>query len=293
MDIRFYTLLYIDPVEKRKLRGKLRSGNERIKIFLRNAALLNKSLTEFGRLAEPLVILTNNRSLIENLSEEIGYTDFSVREIPFTLDVPKGIDFYSAHFKIDAFHYFSTLDAGEYSILVDNDIVLLNGFPKELSHIVDARIPICYRLKGYNIDRIMGDARKILPSIPTVEWCGGEFIGGSSAFWEKLYTQCIDISASYFRNIDSGLFHVGDEMLTSLAVAKMTDEGYRILDAGNLNIITRYWGASESVPIDKIKSSLVHLPADKVFIANTALNRHFTPPNLSNCIKNTPFCQRL
>ncbi|ROT17769.1 hypothetical protein EEL51_11455 [Muribaculaceae bacterium Isolate-110 (HZI)] len=277
-NIHFYTLLYIDPNETRQLRGKNRSGDERIKIFLRNAAMLNKSLIEFGRIANPLTILTNEHDLIARLSDEIGYQDYDILEIPFSLNVPKGIKFYSAHYKIDAYKYLSTLDSERYSVLVDNDIVLLNDFPQEFFNIAEAGIPICYRLQGYDIDRIMKDTRKISPDTSVVEWCGGEFMSGKTKFWKELYERCVNIAPSYFSSLDKDLFHVGDEMLTSLAIAEMTDNGMRLLDAGTMNIIRRFWGANEDVSIKKLKASLIHLPADKVWIASKPLNSQFTPP---------------
>jgi len=279
MDVIFYTLLYVDTDEKRQLMGKIRSGNERIKIFLRNAAMLNKSLLEFQGLKNPLVILTNNVSLIERLSTEIGYNGYEIRGIPFNLDVPKGIAFYSAHFKIDVFRYLSTLYGGKYSILIDNDVVLLNKFPQEFANIINVGSPMCYRL-NYDIDRIMNDARIISPFTPIVEWCGGEFIGGTSDFWSELYSHCMSIAPSYFKNISRGLFHVGDEFLTSLAIAEMTDNGRHVIDAGMLNIVRRYWGVNEIITIDKLKESLIHLPADKVWIASRNIKWQFTPPRI-------------
>lgn len=42
--LRFYTLMYIDSDEKRRLAGKVRSNEERIDLFVKNACLLDKSL---------------------------------------------------------------------------------------------------------------------------------------------------------------------------------------------------------------------------------------------------------
>lgn len=276
-DIYFYTLLYVDQSETRLLRGKNRGGDDRIKIFLRNAAMLNKSLMEFGHFTNPLNILTNNVALIERLSDEIGYRNYNVVEIPFSLEVPKGIRFYSAHYKIDAYNYLSTLDNKIYSILIDNDMVLLNNFPQEFFHIATAGIPTCYRLRGYDIDMVMNDVRKISSETAVVEWCGGEFISGNAKFWKELYVRCIKLVPAYFKSLDKGLFHIGDEMLTSIAVAEMVNQGLHLLDAGTLNIVQRFWGAKEDSTIRKVKASLIHLPADKVWIASKSLDLQFVP----------------
>jgi len=44
MHIRFYTLLYIDIEETRQLQGRIFKGVERIKLFLKNVDMLNRSL---------------------------------------------------------------------------------------------------------------------------------------------------------------------------------------------------------------------------------------------------------
>ncbi|WP_300899024.1 hypothetical protein [uncultured Duncaniella sp.] len=150
MNVKFYTLLYIDIEEKRQWQGTVWTGEDRLKIFLRNAAVLNKSLTEFGGF-EPLTILTNKPKHIQLLSEEIGYKNYNIKEIEFNLNVPKGIKFYSAHFKIDAFKFLSSCPEDEYSILMDNDIVLLRELPKAFHRIIDNGIPMVYHYHPYDI----------------------------------------------------------------------------------------------------------------------------------------------
>lgn len=281
MELTFYTLLYVDVDEVRQLRGVTRRGEDRLKIFLRNAAVLDKSLVEFGGMSH-LTILTNNDSLLERLSREIGYTDFKIKGLVFNLEVPKGIKFYSAHYKIDVFGWLGGQDESQYSILFDNDIVMLNSLPKEIENIAEEGLPMVYRLQGYGIDRVMKDTRKIMADIPIVSWSGGEFIGGRARFWKRLSEKCLEIAPAYFRSLDKDLFHIGDEMITNMALALLEREGLRVLDAGSINVITRYWGAIDKRSFRDINSSFVHLPADKVWLSQWDLNRAFDTHRLKS-----------
>ena len=96
MENRFYTLLYLDKDEIRSLsktgvgKASILSYEDRIKVFLGCAALLDRSLkiNNVGYLE----ILTNNKDFLVSLQRKFGYS-IIVTEIPFTLDVPKGIKF--------------------------------------------------------------------------------------------------------------------------------------------------------------------------------------------------------
>lgn len=269
MHIRFYTLLYIDINETRQLQGRIFKGVERIKLFLKNVDMLNRSLQ--ASITPPhiegVTILTNNQNLVESILRDIN-ASIMVQEIPFILDVPKGITFYSAHFKIDAFRYFATLPDSEYSILVDSDIVALGKFPDTFFSLVEMRIPLCYYIKTENCDKMVYDCQRIEPSVKTMQWTGGEFWGGTRETYSLLYKYCQRVVKNYFSLIDYDLYHVGDEMITSIAVQLMKQDGYApFYDAGLFGFIVRYWGMHEKSSITDYNPVLVHLPADKVWIA--------------------------
>lgn len=278
MNIRFYTLLYVDLDEQRLLGGITRKGTDRISLFLRNAAMLDKSLRANNKWCKPLTILTNNQELIKNIAEDIGY-EFSIKSIDFNLSVPKGIKFYSAHYKIDTFNYFSSRPDDEYSILLDNDIVAIRPFSREFMEITEAGIPMCYHLSIGDTNRMMDDCRKIIPNIPVLQWTGGELWGGTNKFYASLYNESLKIAKSYFSQIDSGLFHIGDEMITSLAFGNMSKNGLYYVDSKNLNILYRYWGMHEKESLLKYNPILAHFPADKIWIASLSLNDEFISKN--------------
>lgn len=272
--VQLYSLLYIDLDENRQLAGKRRMGMERVQIFLRNAALLDASLRRTNPLLGGLKVITNNSSFIQKVLDQIGYNLEAV-EIPFSLNVPKGIRFYSAHFKIDAFKWFALRPDDEYSILMDNDCLALREMPAYFSEIVDNGIPLCYYLPTTDCDRMMADCRRINPNIPLLQWTGGELWGGVSSFYSALYSYCVAEFSNYLKVIDDDIFHVGDEMLTTLALAKLKENGTQIIDARTLNLCYRYWGMHETASLNYLMPVLAHLPADKVWIAQYDLSRTF------------------
>ena len=89
-------------------------------------------------------VLTNNQSEIVASLNRIGYDNIDVKVFLFSLNVPKRIRFYSAHFKIDAFKYFGTLPGDEYSLLLDSDIVCTHDFSPEYYALLEERIPTTY-----------------------------------------------------------------------------------------------------------------------------------------------------
>lgn len=275
MDIRFYSLFYIDLDETRTLQGAVRKGTDRLNIFIRNAIMLDCSLRASNNNTDidGLTLLTNNAALVVRLLRENNYEKIKVVEIPFSLAVPKGIRFYSAHFKIDAFKYLSRRPDDEYSILVDNDLVALKPLPRTLYEIAEHRYPLCYHINEENCDRIQADCRRIYPQSAVVEWVGGELWGGVNSSFKLLYDECIKIAPNYFKHVNEGLFHIGDEMLTAIAVAEMEKQGVRFVDAGVLGIIYRYWGMNEKESLEHFDPVLAHLPADKVWIASQSIDR--------------------
>lgn len=193
-------------------------------------------------------------------------------EIPFSINPPKGIPFYSAHFKIDVYKYFSELRDDEYSILLDNDILCMNEFSEEFFNIVQKGIPMVYHFP-YNLGKgRLEDVRRIDPSTEAYQWCGGEFIGGSNVFYKMLYNDIQIFIDKYFAEIPKGLFHIGDEMLTTIGLEHLRKNGLYYFNAYMLGVIYRYWGNEEQYPLNHYKYSLIHLPYDKVFLSRMQLN---------------------
>ena len=255
--------MYVYLEEIRYLSGKTYNNEERIDLYVKGSCVLDKSL-KINSLGG-VNIITNDKTLVLSSLHRIGYNNINVIEIPFSLNVPKGIPFYSAHFKIDVYNYFASCSHDEYSILLDSDVVCFNKLNEELYSIVNNRIPIAYYLNSYGGEEKLHDVRLIDKNIEWLPWVGGEFIGGDADFYCALYHEIHLFKDDYWNVVHDGLFHVGDEMLTSIALVRLRKYGICPVDAKWFGIIHRYWSIAESKGIFEYKTSFIHLPGDKTF----------------------------
>lgn len=273
--IRFYNLMYVDLEEKRHLSGTDFSSTKRIDLFVKNSCILDRSLKLEGH-AGGITLLTNNETIIRESLERIGYRELTVEEIEFTLNVPRGISFYSAHFKIDVFKYFSTKGSDEYSLLLDSDIICKGSFPTEFFGVAEQNIPMVYYLplSVESNDSKIESIRRIDADIKWCPWAGGEFIGGTAEFYGKLYRDICLFKDKYFSELKNDLFHTGDEMLTTIALAHLTQRGGVVVaDAKSLSVVHRYWSIYEHKKMAEYDVPLIHLPGDKVFLNKVNLSK--------------------
>lgn len=271
MQISFYTLLYVELSESRQVnRTKKISGEERLLLYLKNCQTLNHSLSlnELGT----LTVLTNKAELLQSICDKHRLS-FDIQEISFSLAVPKGIGFYSAHFKIDAYRYLGSL-AETYSFLLDNDVVCSNKMPESVMELIHMNaalyysLPIC-RVQKHNIILM----KEISPEVITGRWVGGEFVAGNADFFSDLYRTIMTFANRYFNLIDS-VFHQGDEMLTSIAMEKLQlEHKHLLIDGGPIGLMYRYNPYHEARQIEVYKSWFYHLPCDKTFLATSAASK--------------------
>lgn len=237
-------------------------------------------------------VVTNDKKTLRESLERIGYECVNVIEILFTLDVPRDIPFYSAHFKIDVYRYFAQRPDNEYSILVDGDVVCMREFCEEFYSITDEGLPMVYYLDGYGGSQKMRDVKKIVSDVSWMPWTGGEFIGGKNDFFAMLYDAIMKFKDAYWKVVNDGLFHVGDEMLTSIAVQRLRRKAVCPVDAKVFSVVHRYWSIHEHKSLSDYHVSLMHLPGDKVFFKGVDLDSN----NISQLLKgyNTyTFIQRI
>jgi len=267
--MKIYSLFYIGDTPERVVNSKIKEEG-RLRMYLLNARALSISLQRFGF---SLIILTNNKKGLEyffSLDEFIA--PLEIIEIDFSFPVPKGIEFYSAHFKIDVYKYFSGLDC--YSVLLDLDVICLGRNILDIMN--SGGRPYVYDISE-QVVCVYGQT-KILFDMASIggggefegRWCGGEMIAGDSMFFSHLYNTCIDISHNYFKCYKN-LHHNGDEMIVSTAIELMRNKGFVIGDAGTLRGISRIWSGSvrheKRRVSDLLISDFVHFPADKKFLA--------------------------
>lgn len=286
MKIRFYTLLYIDSAEKRKLSGRVYDSNERIDLFVKNACVLDKTLRLCCSVQgiDGCTILTNDVQATERSLERVNKCKLGgVKSIAFTTKVPKGISFYSAHFKIDVMRWFASRPKEEYSVLLDNDVVCVAPLPPGFIDMAEADKPLNYTLRGYLDNERRRQMRDICNDVNsnTVTWSGGELIGGTALFYKRLVEKIDRVLPHYFDMIaKEKLFHTGDEMPVSIAWHLLRQEGIIPTDAFDIGLLYRYWGNLETKPPLYYGTSLLHIPYDKVFLAGISIDRLKSPDDI-------------
>jgi hypothetical protein len=276
MKIIAYTLLYCAPEEPTAVNSKARNYQEKMLEYLGNARTLYLSFTEVG---VPLVLLTNNAGELRNLMPwpERGMPE--IREICFAGDVPSKVAFYSAHRKWDVFRYLGGLEKDAYAMLLDLDTIAGKGFSESFRFCAEQGIPLAYDITdqvvpAYGSRRILADLRAISPLCGSVRWYGGEYVSGKPGFFGELYKRVEIFKGTYFEKA-SLLHHNSDEFVSSMAIETLKREGWRVDDGGTLGVIGRYWSSrcrhrQRSFSHYADFCSLLHLPADKRFLAKVS-----------------------
>lgn len=273
MKPKFFGLLHLEQDENSAINLATGSFLEQIAVYVNNAITLSSSL---GRRGIEFELLTNRRDLVEQAMP--SDRALQVVEISFDTPVPRGIKFYSAHFKLDAMRYLSRLDE-EYVVLSDLDVICVNDFPDVFRNIVEAGIPLCYdisdqEIAAYGHDSILYDLRFVHGIDGEGRWLGGEFIGGPPRYFESLLEKIDLIYPNYVSNLPR-MRHVGDEALVSAGVELLRREGVYVADAGTIGIVARYWNRDTRHPQQSMhhhigRCFLLHLPADKKFLSYLA-----------------------
>ncbi|MEX3011401.1 hypothetical protein [Hoeflea sp. TYP-13] len=267
----FYSLLHLEEKEHSAVNVKTADFDDQVRLYVSCAVCLSNSLALEGR---ELTVITNNGEAINRAAAAIGGR-LKIREIPFVTEIPSGIDFYSAHHKIDCYRYFAGLDA-PYAALVDLDAICVNAFPASFDRNIELGVPMCYDISDQAIpthgaERLRQDLKKIHGHESEGRWYGGEFICAPPLFYRRLVEKIEGVYDNYTRHI-SDLHHVGDETLTTAAIELLKLDGIQVADAGTLGIVARHWNCSRPGFIQRpfehaSNAAILHLPIDKPFLA--------------------------
>lgn len=268
--MKFFTLIHICKEEQSLHNNSLtKNFDEQISLYLTCAKNLHRSLVSEGI---ELIILTNDQPFLQRLNKD-GYP-IQIIPLQFSFEVPTGIKFYSAHFKLEVFTYLSALHE-EYIALVDSDILCINPMPETFENCVSQKLPLYYDITdqvtpAYGASAIIKDKERISEKPSIGLWAGGEFIAGPPSFFGKLSAEINSIKSKYLQHYKT-FHHQGDEMLTSVAIENIKTNGdVPLLDAGALSIVGRYWSYVPlhiQKPIEAYTDYfLLHLPSDKKFI---------------------------
>lgn len=280
MPVKFYGLLYLSPEKDSVVNSHVMNFEDQVSVYLDCAISLAKSLSSRGI---SFILLTNNSDFLGDLSSSKAKF-LQIKEIDFFTEVPSDAKFYSAHFKLDVFRYLASLNE-DYVGLCDLDMICINDMPSSLSNNIKKKIPMCYDISdqvipAYGHDTITQSLKMIHGLDGEGRWTGGEFIAGSSDFFQILSKEADHLFENYKRHIKR-LHHVGDEAFTSAALEIIRMKGIYIADAGTLGIVGRYWSSKclhPQKPIEYFhRSFLLHLPADKRFLAGLANQKNSEP----------------
>lgn len=271
--LRLYGLLHLAESETTAANVTLRGFDDQVRVYALNALGLSRSLRAQG---VDFTLLTNDSArVMSGLGEGAG--EMVVEEIPFRVEIPSGITFYSAHFKLDVYSHLARLPHG-YVGYCDLDVVCLRAVPPALVELMRAGTPACYDITdqvvpAHGADRVSADLALLTGGRTSGRWTGGEFIAGPPSFFARLVRTAEEVWPVY-REVYPSLHHVSDEALVSPAIEIMRTEGVDIADAGALDIVGRYWNLPVRHPQPPLSTFandfLLHLPADKRYLASLA-----------------------
>lgn len=264
-----YALMYVRDRGK-SVHANLPTRHEALDVYLRCAAACSAS---FQAQQAKLVVVTNAVNRLCDRAARLGIGEgLDLREHVFSLQVPQDLRFYEAHYKLDLFDAFGRGDFGVHPTLVDLDTVLLRPLrlPKGLG-LYDIHEQV---VSAYGEAKVRDDLERLSGApIGDIHWYGGEFISGSSHVFRELSASIKRVWPKYL-DVNKSLHHIGDEMLLNAALPMLVRSGLRIDDFGNSGDIARWWSArtlSKQRALMQVKSAaLLHLPADKPFLAGWA-----------------------
>jgi hypothetical protein len=221
-----------------------------------------------------LTILTNRGEELTETAQKLGVPAFNVRELDFRLELPRGIRYFQAHYKLCVLRSFGTGQLGYRPTLVDMDVFFRSSFlEKNKQHDL-----IAYDVSNKSA-HLSHDLGIMIPSDGRRQrwWAGGEFISGLASSFATLSRKIDELLPKYIANIAS-FTHVGDETLVSAALNLLTDEGFEIAKAGpELGIIGRWHSSRTFIQQERFshlwQRDILHLPADKLFLASQAVRK--------------------
>lgn len=272
-EIKAYGLLHLQENEYSAVNLKVKNFTNQLKIYLDNAALLSKSFEMQGI---NFILLTNDIQKLTSLKGK-EHKNLKMEQISFPTAVPTGINFYSAHFKVDVFRHISK-QSDDYIIFCDLDMVCLRPLPYVFKTIISEKIPLIYDVTDQIIPADGHEA--MIQELETINgmpsegrWVGGEFVSGSPEFFKKFVDKIDEILPIYFKNLQNKtITSLGnDEVYSTAAIEKLRRDNVYVGEAGLSNIVGRYWSSGTGhvqKPFKHFeKMFLLHLPADKKILS--------------------------
>lgn len=246
-----------------------RSIRSPIDVYLRCAALCSRSFAAQGT---SFTLITNAPDALRARASQLDLSDLPIAGHAFRWAIPAGLRFHSAHYKLELIEAIGWGQFGPTALLVDIDTVLLKPFAlPPLPHAGLLAYDIGHEIFVHADWPVAKDLAAVAGrTLSRPRWWGGEFLAGTSNGFARLATAIGDHWERYL-DLAERLHHVGDEMLVSVALNLLDDDGFAIVDAGVSGGVLRWWSARTTFPQPRLRDvadrSLWHLPADKPFLA--------------------------
>lgn len=240
-----------------------------ITVYVQNAVTMALSAVAAGM---DFTLVTNDPDRLARIAKDIpGHEALVLQHYDFKLEVPRGINFQSAHYKLELLQAFGTGAFGEYCAMVDIDAVLLRPLilpePDQIYFydISPQHFGLSVPAKAQaDLDLVSGE--KIL----NPRWFGGEFKAGPARLFKALGEEIAEMWPRY-QDVARQMYHTGEEMVLSAAVNRMIQKGLPVRDAGEEKMVARWWSLRTKNRIgtwqDAADCALFHLPACKEFLA--------------------------
>ncbi len=278
--LHFFGLLHIAEGEVSAMNLAVCDFDDQIRGYLGAAVTASDSLRSHG---QRFTLLTNDAARLARVGADL-IARVDVKEVEQNLAVPSGTSFFSAHFKFEAARFLSKF-VEEYVVLCDLDIMCINAPHDALAAAAQLGIPLYYDVTDqmYSARRFascLDDLRILLGAPSEGRWAGGEFVAGPPAFFARLVQEIDLILPTYFAELHR-MTNVNDEACLSAALERMRRKGVYVGDAGSIGVVGRFWSvpvAHTQRPFAFFRSCfLLHLPADKRFLAELADRRIDNP----------------
>ena len=269
-NINFFGLFFL-TTNYQKLNFSTTKQASQILTYLKCAAYLQKTLKELGH---DFTLLCNKKKIIQKIIDR-EKINIQLKEINFQTFVPKNIHFSSCHYRVDVFKHLSNLK-NSFSILIDLDVLVVNQYlklNKKLNYNTGYVHDISDNFFPAYGKKYINKKLKVISSISSLRWYGGDFYGGNSNFFRILYK----LSKKYQKNFvkkKNYLEKMTDELFLTATINEIiTKKLYKIKNVNEIKLFTRYWSINvlhkQKNFTNLIKNySFLHLPADKNLLAD-------------------------
>ncbi|WGS53143.1 hypothetical protein LFL96_33795 [Paraburkholderia sp. D15] len=251
--------------------------------YVTQALCLNNSLRRVGL---PMLTIVTNAP--ERVAQRFAGTPPehwpAVTKLAATIELPKNMPFYAAHFKLDLMDQVAaSLPDDTMMLLLDADMVALLPLDRSLiDRCAEAGIGAFdisdQVFPAYGSESVVADLEIVADRrLRNPRWYGGEFLLATPASLRRLVPRARAYYARYLSE-SARLEHHGDEAFISAALNTLVDEGQPLVEVGAYQAVGRHWAGNNYRDVRWFRCcSFVHLPGGKALLEREARFVDFAP----------------